>query len=68
MRFHDLRHGHATMMIGMGENMKLVQERLGHIQVSVTLGFYHHVMDADHEQAARRFGAAFKKKEKKQRA
>ena len=65
VRFHDLRHGHATMMIGMGENMKLVQERLGHNQVSVTLGFYHHVRTADHEQAAARIDSAFKAEEKK---
>jgi integrase len=40
--FHDLRHVHATLLMGMGENPKIVAERLGHSRVQVTLDFYSH--------------------------
>ncbi|WP_419721547.1 tyrosine-type recombinase/integrase [Peribacillus frigoritolerans] len=36
-RFYDLRHTHATIMLEIGENAKVVSERLGHSKVSITL-------------------------------
>jgi integrase len=36
-RFHDLRHTGATLMFSNGENPKIVQERLGQADVSMTL-------------------------------
>ncbi|WP_430624068.1 tyrosine-type recombinase/integrase [Peribacillus sp. JNUCC41] len=40
IRFHDLRHTHATIMLEIGENSKVVSERLGHSIVSITLDKY----------------------------
>jgi len=49
---HGLRHSAATWMIGSGVSPKLVQQRLGHADVSVTLGLYSHVMPGhDHDAA-----------------
>ncbi len=44
IRFHDLRHTHATLLLQMGVNPKLVANRLGHASVRVTLDTYSHVM------------------------
>ena len=43
VRFHDLRHTCATLMLSSGQSPKVVQERLGHSDVSVTMGVYSHV-------------------------
>ncbi len=42
IRFHDLRHTNATMMIGAGINTKTVQTRLGHSDISTTMNIYVH--------------------------
>jgi len=44
IRFHDLRHLHATMLLRQGTNPKVVQEQLGHSRVNVTLDLYSHVL------------------------
>lgn len=44
MRFHDLRHSAATILLGRGVHPKLVQELLGHSQMSVTMDRYSHVL------------------------
>ncbi len=44
IRFHDLRHTHATLCLLAGENAKVVQERLGHANVKITLDVYSHVL------------------------
>ncbi len=44
MRFHELRHSAATMLLSMGINAKVVQELLGHSTISMTLGTYSHVL------------------------
>lgn len=44
IRFHDMRHTHATLLLLAGENPKIVAERLGHSKVSVTLDTYSHVL------------------------
>ena len=46
LRFHDLRHGSATIPISMGVNSKVVQERLGHSTISITLGVYGYVTES----------------------
>jgi integrase len=43
IRFHDLRHTAATLMLGLGEHPKVVSEMLGHSQIAVTLDLYSHV-------------------------
>lgn len=47
VRFHDLRHTHATLLLLSGVNPKIVQERLDHASINVTLDIYSHVALAD---------------------
>ncbi|WP_416827834.1 tyrosine-type recombinase/integrase [Ectobacillus polymachus] len=42
IRFHDLRHTHATILLSLSENPKIVSERLCHSRVGVTLDIYSH--------------------------
>jgi integrase len=42
VRLHDLRHGWATMALKAGVHPKVVQERLGHSNIGVTLNIYSH--------------------------
>jgi integrase len=44
MRFHDLRHSAATILLSQGVNAKIVQEILGHSNIKTTLGVYGHVL------------------------
>jgi integrase len=52
IRFHDLRHPAATLMFQMGTHPKIVQERLGHSDISLTLNTYSHVMPSMQEEVA----------------
>lgn len=51
IRLHDLRHTHATLALKAGVHPRVVQERLGHANVSITLDTYSHV-DMDMQAAA----------------
>lgn len=55
VRFHDLRHTHASLMLKLGVHPKIVSERLGHSSIGITLDTYSHVMPGLQEAAARRF-------------
>jgi integrase len=44
IRFHDLRHSAATILLSMGVPAKVIQELLGHNQISITLNTYSHVL------------------------
>ncbi len=52
IRFHDLRHCHATLLLQQGVHPKVVQERLGHSTISMTLDTYSHVVPGMQERAA----------------
>lgn len=52
IRFHDLRHTSATMLLAQGVHPKVVQERLGHSQISLTMDTYSHVMPGMQKDAA----------------
>ena len=52
IRFHDLRHTAATLMLQQGIHPKVVQERLGHSDISLTLNTYSHVLPSMQEEAA----------------
>jgi integrase len=52
IRFHDLRHTAATLLLAEGVHPKIVQERLGHSQISVTLDTYSHVLPTMQREAA----------------
>lgn len=51
---HGLRHTWATLALQAGEHPRVVQERLGHSSITVTLGVYSHVIPVMHQQAADR--------------
>jgi len=44
IRFHDLRHSHASQLLRQGVHPKIVSERLGHSSVKTTLDIYSHVV------------------------
>jgi integrase len=58
MRFQDLRHSHATLLLTLGVNPKVIQERLGHEGVKTTLDFYAHVLPSSQQSAATLTGSA----------
>ncbi len=51
LRFHDLRHTAATLLLARGVNVKLVSEMLGHSDVTTTLRIYGHVLPHMHHAA-----------------
>jgi integrase len=57
IRFHDLRHTHATIAMAAGVHPKVMQERLGHTSIKVTLDLYSHVVPSMDEEAATRVAA-----------
>lgn len=54
IRVHDLRHSHASLLLASGVNPKLVQERLGHSTIALTLDTYSHVIPSLQEEVAKR--------------
>ena len=52
IRMHDLRHTWATLALRAGVNPKVVQERLGHANISITMDTYSHVLPDLQESAA----------------
>jgi integrase len=59
VRFHDLRHGWATMALEAGEHPKVVAEQLGHASVRVTLDTYSHVTPGVQREAVARVASRF---------
>lgn len=57
IRFRDLRHTHATLLLKEGVNVKVVSERLGHANISTTLDTYSHVLPSMQQEAADRIDA-----------
>lgn len=58
LRFHDLRHTHATLLLSQGVHPKIVQERLGHRSITLTLDTYSHVLPGLQEEAMKKFNIA----------
>lgn len=52
IRFHDLRHTHATLLLAQGISVHVVSARLGHASIRITLDHYSHVMPGMQEQVA----------------
>jgi integrase len=59
IRLHDARHTHASLMLKQGTHPKIVQERLGHSSIQITLDTYSHVAPGLQAAAATRFDEAF---------
>lgn len=65
VRFHDLRHAHATHMLSSGIHPKVASERLGHSKVGITLDLYSHVLPGMQEDAAAKMDLALKAAQKR---
>ncbi len=60
IRFHDLRHSHATHLLAGGVHPKIAQERLGHSSVGITLDLYSHVLPGMQADAAAKVDVALR--------
>jgi integrase len=58
MRFHDLRHTYASLLIAQGAHPKLISEQLGHASTQITLDRYGHLMDQSYGDASAQLEAA----------
>ena len=67
IRYHDLRHSHATQLMEQGVHPKVVSERLGHSSVAITLDLYSHVSPNLQDEAAQKLDVALQKELAKQR-
>jgi integrase len=60
IRFHDLRHSAATLLLSVGVHPKVVQEILGHSQISITMDVYSHVLPGMQHDAMSRLNDVIK--------
>jgi integrase len=67
MRIHDLRHNAATLLLSMGVNPKVVQEILGHANISMTLNIYSHVLPSMQQEAMDQMDKEFGKGSKEEK-
>lgn len=58
IRFHDLRHINATIMLSLGISPKVAQERLGHSSYQITMDIYSHVLKKVEKEAAEKLDEA----------
>lgn len=65
IRFHDLRHTCATLLLAQGVHPKLVQELLGHAEIGTTLDRYSHVLPAMMEEVAQKMDSVLATAHKK---
>ena len=56
-RLYSLRHSCATLLLVQGVNMKIIQERLGHADITLTLSTYSHVLEGMQEHASNELGS-----------
>jgi integrase len=64
IRFHDLRHSAATILLTMGVHPKVVQELLGHSTIRVTMDTYSHVLPSIQAEAIEKLGGLFQQQHK----
>lgn len=57
IRFHDLRHTYATLMISLGANLKALQTWMGHASIRTMFDFYGHLLNIDDEKVQDRLAA-----------
>jgi len=57
MRFHDLRHSFATLLLMQGTPPRVVMEMLGHSQINLTMNTYSHVIPTMQREAAAKLDA-----------
>ncbi|ASJ54895.1 site-specific integrase [Brevibacillus formosus] len=59
IRFHDLRHTSATLLINKGVHAKIISERLGHANILTTMNVYGHALRSADQEAAKHFDSLF---------
>jgi integrase len=59
MRFHDLRHGAASLYLQRGVDLKTISDMLGHSQISITADLYAHVGEGLKRDAVARMQSIF---------
>jgi len=59
LRFHDLRHSAATILLTMGVHPKVVQELLGHSTIAMTMDTYSHLLPSMQRDAVDKMNTAF---------
>ena len=64
IRFHDLRHSAATLLLSLGVHPKIVQELLGHTQISMTMDVYSHMLPGMQQDAMSRLNDVFQRQER----
>jgi len=52
IRFHDMRHTHASILISSGVDVVKIAARLGHVNPKITLEFYAHLLPNSHSDVA----------------
>ena len=60
MRFHDLRHSAATILMAAGVHPKVVKERLGHTTIAMTMDIYSHGLPSMQRDVADKLDDMFK--------
>ncbi|HZG81763.1 MAG TPA: tyrosine-type recombinase/integrase [Brevibacillus sp.] len=65
IRFHDLRHTSATLLINSGVHAKIISERLGHASIATTMNVYGHALQSADKEAANKFNSIIPMKNKK---
>lgn len=68
IRFHDLRHTSATLLINQGVHAKIISERLGHSKIATTMDIYGHVIESADQAAASKFEIFLPRHNKAQKA
>lgn len=66
IRFHDLRHTQATLILLAGIHPKIVQERLGHGDISISMNTYSHLLPGLQADAAAKMGSMIPRKNREQ--
>lgn len=59
IRFHDMRHTHATLLLAQGINVKVISERLGHSNIKITLDTYSHILPSMQQEVAQKLNDLF---------
>lgn len=58
IRFHDMRHTHASILLELGEEVRVIQGQLGHANISITADIYTHLSDTVKARPAQLISAA----------
>ncbi len=59
LRFHDLRHSYASVLIAQGVHPKVISEQLGHANAQITMDRYSHLFDRAYSDVSKELEAAW---------